>query len=110
MRSTNEQLAVILKRSGAIREKARLKKHMLADGIASALCLVLIVISVYGMPGYGAVAGAGHSPYGSLILGGQYLGLIVVGLLAFLLGVAFTLLCLHYKQYKAKGSRGDDRQ
>ena len=110
MRSTKEQLDEIIKRSDAIKEKARLKRRMFNEGIISAVCLVLIVISVYGLPGAKALSGEEPSHYGSLILSGPYMGMIVVGLLAFLLGITVTLLCQHYKRYKTKGSQGDGRQ
>ena len=40
--------------------------------------------------------------YGSLLLAAPYTGYVVVGVLAFALGVCITLLCIHWKALRQK--------
>ncbi|MBQ3275960.1 MAG: hypothetical protein IJH47_02735 [Oscillospiraceae bacterium] len=49
------------------------------------------------------------TPYGSLLAGGQYVGYIVVGFLAFLLGVLVTLLGLEMRKRKEREKERDSR-
>lgn len=110
MRSTNDQLKEIIKRSDTIRDKARLKRYMLTEMMVSIFCVVLIITSVFYMPDDSAAAGEITSHYGSLILSNKNMGVIVVGLLAFLLGVTVTLLCTHYREYRSRKSQGEHRR
>ena len=69
---------------------------------SSLASLVLLVIAASYIPVLGGLASAsaadGH--YGSLIISGPGLGYAVIGILAFVLGVCVTLLCLAVRHYR----------
>lgn len=101
MHSTEEQLPEVLKRIGRIKEKKAMQKRMIADGIAAAVCLVLMIAAGAFIPGLGQGGDAAVSThYGSLILSASNIGYVVIGGLAFALGVFITLLCLHLRRMR----------
>lgn len=64
------------------------------------LCSALLAVLVLGitvMPEKLAVTSAG-SVYGSFLLSREAGGYVLIALIAFVLGVAVTLLCLHYRK------------
>ena len=76
---------------------------------AAAACLVLIVGVALSMPGIAARIQTGdYSGYetaASMYGGSAALGYIVIGLLAFLLGVCVTVLCFRLRQVDREGTR-----
>ena len=103
MRSTDEHLQEIMKRSQSIKEKKSLKKMMIVEGISACACLILIIVSVSCLPHItNGDNKASQVHYGSLILQTSYMGYVVVGVLAFILGVVVTLLSMHWKKMKQK--------
>lgn len=101
MRSQDEQLSEILRRSDKIREKTALRNHMIMEAATSLVCLAFVILSVAKMPDAIAASDSSSTNYGSLILSSQNMGYVVVGVLAFILGVCITMLCIHWKKYKA---------
>lgn len=103
MRSTDEHLQEIMKRSQQIKKKKSLKKMMVTEIISACACMVLIVVSVAFFPQITDEANdASQVRYGSLILQTSYMGYVVVGALAFILGVLVTLLSMHWRKMKHK--------
>lgn len=103
MRSTDEHLQEIMKHSQNIKEKKALKKAMITEVISAAACLVLMICSVSFFPQMTDVDNeASQAHYGSLILQTSYMGYVVVGVLAFILGVIVTLLSMQWKKMKQK--------
>ena len=103
MRNTEEQLREIMRRAETVKEKRSIQKRLRASALASCVCMfLLIVVSVY-LPRLTAISqDTAAGQYGSLLLAAPYTGYIVVGVLAFALGVCITLLCLHWKALKQK--------
>ena len=103
MRSTDERLREIMRRAEPVMEKRRIRRRIFVDALTSCACLALLIavsLSLPGLPTAGADGAARE--YGSLLLTGPYLGLVLVVLLAFALGVCVTLLCLRLKKLKEK--------
>ena len=116
MRSHEERIAETKRRIAARQRKEQRRRGTIAMFSATAACLVLIVGVSFAMPGM--VAGvrpgdfAGYETAASMYGGGDALGYIIVGLLAFLLGVCMTILCFRLRQMerdeKDEGQHGAD--
>ena len=95
MRSTDEQFQEILKRSEKFREQHSSHKGIVVWSAATAVCAVFLILAASLIPALSAErSGTDPTHYGSLILDASYMGYVVIGVLAFLLGVCVTLLCL----------------
>jgi hypothetical protein len=101
MRNTNDQLAEILKRSDRLVEKKAAMHEAGAYGLSALACIALMIATVVHLPKalQGITeGGAENIRYGSLLLKTEYLGYVVIGLLAFLLGVFVTMITLRLRE------------
>ena len=77
-----------------------------------AACLALLIGASLAMPGIAASIQAGNysglETAASIFHGGAALGYIVIGLLAFLLGVCVTVLCFRLRQMNRED--GQDKE
>ncbi len=99
MRATDERLAAAKRRARELQRQRR--SRMTALGGAAA-CLAVILGLALAMPSItarfsGADYGGGMT---ASIFSGGSLGYLVVGLLAFALGVCVTMLCLRLRRYE----------
>ena len=111
MRSHEERVAETKRRIAKIeREKRRRNTVTMASAVAA--CLALLIGASFAMPGIAASiqAGdyAGFETAASMYGGGAALGYIVIGLLAFLLGVCVTVLCFRLRQMNRED--GQDKE
>ena len=103
MRSTDEQLHEIMKRAEVIQEKNIIKRRFRACAVASCACAVLLIIACFYIPTLSVKQeDAGMQRYGSLLLDTPYMGYVVVGVLAFILGICITLMCVQRKKLRDK--------
>ena len=103
MRSTDEQLQEVLRRAEIVKEKRSIRKRLHASAIASCACVALLIAVCFCLPQLTVVSeNAAMQQYGSLLLAAPYTGYVVVGVIAFALGVCVTLLCLYWKALKQK--------
>ena len=110
MRSLDEQVQSIQSRSRRLRQEKRRRRTLLREAGMVCACLVLIIGAGLWISGLtGAALPVTGSPYGSVIAGSRYVGYIVIGVLAFLLGISVTLLGLHLRK-KQEGEGDRDRQ
>ena len=102
MRSYEERVAETKRRIAKIEREKRLRRNTITMASAVAACLALLIGASFAMPGIAASiqAGdyAGFETAASMYGGGAALGYIVIGLLAFLLGVCVTILCFRLRQ------------
>ena len=109
MRSHEERIAETKRRIAKIEREKRLRRNTLAMASAVAACLVLLIGASFAMPGIAASiqAGdyAGFETAASMYGGSAALGYIVIGLLAFLLGVCVTVLCFRLRQINREDSQ-----
>ena len=109
MRSHEERVAETKRRIAARQREQKLRRNKVAMVSVGAACLALLIGASIAMPGIAASIQisdySGFETAASIFHGGAALGYIVIGLLAFLLGVCVTVLCFRLRQM----SREDDQ-
>ena len=102
MLTNEERIEAMHNRAAALSQKRRSRQVLAAQISAAVLCLAVIVAAGLQMPGlsgniFGNSGDAGMSA--SIFSGSNALGFIVIGIVAFLLGAAFTLFCVRLKKW-----------
>ena len=109
MRNHKERVAETKRRIAKIELEKRRRRNTITMASAVAACFVLLIGASLAMPGIAASIQTGNysglETAASIFHGGAALGYIVIGLLAFLLGVCVTVLCFRLRQM----SREDDQ-
>ena len=109
MRSHEERVVETKRRIAKIERKKRLRRDKITMISAVAACLALLIGASFAMPCIAAHIQTGNysgfETAASMYGGGAALGYIVIGLLAFLLGVCVTVLCFRLRQM----NREDDQ-
>ena len=116
MRSHEERVAETKRRIAKIEREKRLRRDKITMISAVAACLALLIGASLAMPGIAANIQTGNysgfETAASMYGGSDALGYIIVGLLAFLLGVCMTILCFRLRQMerdeKDEGQHGAD--
>ena len=112
MRSHEERVAETKRRIAKMEREKRLRRNTITMVSAVAACLVLLIGASFVMPGIAAKIQtgdySGFETAASIFHGGAALGYIVIGLLAFLLGVCVTVLCFRLRQMSRED--GQDRE
>jgi uncharacterized BrkB/YihY/UPF0761 family membrane protein len=94
MRSIDDQMTEIFRRSNNLKEKKKVSNAMIGYIVSIAACLALMVVTAIMISGMNTESSiSSMSRYGSLIITAPYMGYVIVGLLAFVLGMLITLLC-----------------
>ena len=109
MRSHEERVTETKRRIAKMEREKQLRRNTITMASAVAACLVLLIGASFAMPGIAAGIQAGDyvgfETAASMYGGSAALGYIVIGLLAFLLGVCVTVLCFRLRQM----NREDDQ-
>ena len=112
MRSHEERVAETKRRVAKIEQEKRRRRNTVTMASAVAACLALLIGASLAMPGIAASIRtgdySGFEAAASIFHGGAALGYIVIGLLAFLLGVCVTVLCFRLRQMNRED--GQDRE
>ena len=111
MRSHEERVAEAKRRIAKTEREKRLRHNTITMASAVAACLALLVGASLAMPGIAANIQTGnYSGFetAASMYSGAALGYIVIGLLAFLLGVCVTVLCFRLRQMSRED--GQDRE
>ena len=99
MRSTAEQLSEIQRRRDCLLKEQARKRKISVDLIAAAVCVFLMAVTAFYLPSAAEASDYEvQQQYGSVILNAPHLGYVVIGVLAFLLGVFLTLFCFHLRR------------
>ena len=102
MRSHEERVVETKRRIAKIEREKRLRRDKITMISAAAAYLALLVGASFAMPGIAASIQigdySGFETAASIFHSGAALGYIVIGLLAFLLGVCVTVLCFRLRQ------------
>ena len=102
MRSHEERVAETKRRIAKI-EREKRRRNAVTVASAAAACLALLIGASLAMPGIAASIQtgdySGFETAASIFHGGAALGYIVIGLLAFILGVCVTVLCFRIRQF-----------
>ena len=103
MRSIDEQMNEIRRRKDIYSEIKTLRRKMIAESIVSVVCLGLVISTVMFLPKLDFVRdNAPILQYGSMIQSLPVIGYILIALLAFAMGIAATMACIHWKEHKKK--------
>ena len=90
-----------MKRADHVIEKKEAQKTAISYAASSFACLVLMIVTSFYIPGISSDMPSGASGhYGSLLMNTAYMGFVVIGVLAFLLGVFVTLLCMQFRKMR----------
>lgn len=106
MRTNEERMDLIFRRTEEIqKEEKRKKKFWMQAGCLAAMLVLVVSLGVC-MPGWIQRAGSEtvlhNSGAASLIAGQEQLGYIVVGIVCFLLGCITTVILYQIKEYNQK--------
>ena len=118
MRSHEERIAEVRRMIAEKERQKRRKQRRIVAISCIAACLAVIVGVSFVMPGIvGQIApgtSSGFETAATILGGGTTLGYMVIGLLAFILGVCVTILCFRIRQLdkeeqteEQKGDNGD---
>ena len=113
MRSHEERVAETKRRIAKIEREKRLRRNTVTMASAVAACLALLIGASLAMPGIAARIQTGdYSGFetAASMYGGGALGYIVIGLLAFLLGVCVTVLCFRIRQLSRENAQDKESE
>ena len=114
MRSHEERVAETKRRIAKMEREKRLRRNTITMASAVAACLVLLIGASLAMPGIAANIQtgdySGFETAASMYGGGAALGYIVIGLLAFLLGVCVTVLCFRIRQFSREDAQDKESE
>ena len=114
MRSHEERVVEAKRRIAKIEREKRRRRNTVTMASAVAACLALLVGASFAMPGIAASIQtgdyAGFETAASMYGGGAALGYIVIGLLAFLLGVCVTVLCFRLRQMSREDGQDEESE
>jgi len=100
---TDKQFDEIMKRAGIIKEKQVLKKRMISEGVLAIACIALMILTAFYIPQVDVIQEARTEVrYGSLLLGSPHMGYVIIGILAFVLGILVALLCINWREKNKK--------
>lgn len=110
MQKNEQRVAAVKRRVVQIERQRKRRRARLYKAGAGAACFLLIVALAAVMPEVAAAAGEDYAHYAmaaSIFGDGASLGYVVVGAVAFALGVAFALFCIRMRP--DQGEDGNDR-
>ena len=114
MRSHEERVAETKRRIAKIEREKQLRRNTVTMASAVAACLALLIGAALAMPGIAASLQtgdySGFETAASIYGGGTALGYIVIGLLAFLLGVCVTVLCFRLRQMNREDGQDEESE
>ncbi len=114
MRSHEERVAETKRRIAKIERAKRRRRNTITISSSVAACLALLIGASFAMPGIAASIQtdnySGFETAASMYGGGAALGYIVIGLLAFLLGVCVTVLCFRIQQLSRENAQDKESE
>ena len=114
MRSHEERVAETKRRIAKIEREKRLRRNTITMASTVAACLALLIGASLAIPGIAANIQtgdySGFETAASIFHGGAALGYIVIGLLAFLLGVCVTVLCFRLHQMNREDDQNNESE
>ena len=114
MRSHEERVAETKRRIAKIEREKRRRRNTITMASAVAACLVLLIGASLAMPGIAESIQtgdySGFETAASMYGGGAALGYIVIGFLAFLLGVCVTVLCFRLRQMNREDGQNEESE
>ena len=114
MRSHEERITETKRRIAKMEREKRRRRNTITMASAVAACLAVLVGVSLAMPGIATHIQTGNysgfETAASMYGGGAALGYIVIGLLAFLLGVCVTILCFRLHQMNREDGQNKESE
>ena len=114
MRSHEERVAETKRRIAKMEREKQRRRNTITMASSVAACLVLLIGASLAMPGIAAKVRTGGytgcETAGSIFQSSAALGYIVIGLLAFLLGVCVTVLCFRLRQMSREDAQDKESE
>lgn len=112
MRSNEERVEAVRRRVAEIERQKRRQKSWIAAVSAVAACLAVIIGLSLFMPGISESLSAGnyanYATAAGIFTSDAAIGYIIIGLLAFVLGVCVTILCFKLKAFQEQGQETEE--
>ena len=114
MRSHEERIAETNRRIAARERTQRIRRNRCIMVATTVACLALLVVAALSMPNSTAQSPAAHDTgfemAASMYSESAALGYIIIGLLAFLLGVCVTILCFRLRQMNRENEQDKESE
>lgn len=114
MRSHEERIAEVKRRIVEKERQKRRQRRQIAAVSGVAACLAVIVGASFAMPGISEQimqgTSSGFETAGTILGGGTVPGYIIIGLLAFLIGVCVTILCFRIRRLDKEEQTEEDQK
>ena len=103
MRTNEERIAALHTRAAELEKEKREQRVRILQAVSATVCFAAVIVLALLMPGF-AENFAGGSPQNgmsaSMLSDSSALGYIVIGIVAFLLGVSVTIFCFRLKKWE----------
>ena len=108
MRSTEERIAALHRRAAQLETSRRNLQTLITETAAVAACIIILLVLSFHLAG--SAGSFASDPYPAAMQAGiftnsRFLGYIVLGIAAFMLGAAFTILCFRMKRQRHEKSQ-----
>lgn len=101
MHSSEEQMREIIRRKDIYAKAKIIRKKMIAEISSGAGCLTLMIMIACFLPKLDHYEeNTPITQYGSMIQTLPIIGYIIIAILAFAMGIAVTLACIHWNEHK----------
>ena len=114
MLKSNEQRIIEMHRRASNIEQndkqLKVKLYYICAAVTTAAAMFFIVFILPGMSGNSELSGSFSGMYGSVFGEGNALNYIVVGILAFVLGVALTIFCYKLNKWQKEKTHNEDQK
>ena len=103
MRTDEDRIQAMHRRAADIKKEKRQFRVRLISAAGISICIAAIILMSVCMPGFSGYYVADTSATGmhaSIFNGNSFLGLIIIGIVSFLLGIAVTILCFRLKKWQ----------
>ena len=110
MRTDKERIAAMHERAENIREQKKTRRIQIITVAAFAACLGLIILAGTMMPGIlGRAPGFAQNSgmTASILSESSVLGFVVIGIMAFILGILVTILCYRLKNQQGRTANSE---
>ena len=109
MLKDEERIAEVKRRIAKKEQQQRLRRRRIVSAVCIAACFAVIVGVSFAMPGIvGRIepgTSSGFETAATILGGSTVLGYMVIGLLAFILGMCVTVLCFRLRQINREDSQ-----
>ena len=108
MRTNEERIAALHRRAAELEKEERSRLVRWITAAAAVVCLGVVVLLAVLLPGLSGRIAAGElqgSMNASMFADAAVIGYLVIGIVAFLLGVAVTIFCFRLKKWQEEQDR-----